>query len=67
MTPDAFRYALETLGWSWVFLAEKLDCNERTVRRWANGTREVPEPIAMWLADLALYHNDRPPPEWRRE
>jgi ribosome-binding protein aMBF1 (putative translation factor) len=67
MTPDAFRAALDMIGWSQRGLADHLACDDRMVRRWASGEMTVPEPIGRWLARLAKAHAAAPAPDdWRR-
>jgi hypothetical protein len=88
MTKQQLARALETIGWSNRELAAALDCDEKLVRRWrgdtdtpARGQRNapaaVPEPVAAWLAELALraapiraalaqLHKENPPPKhWK--
>ena len=62
MTPDEFRACLDTLAWSQRGLAAILDFDDRTVRRWAAGTQDVPSAIAAWLRRLAEFHAQHPPP-----
>jgi ribosome-binding protein aMBF1 (putative translation factor) len=67
VTPDAFRAALDTIGWSQRGLADRLSCDDRMVRRWASGELTVPPSIARWLARLARCHAANPAPDdWRR-
>ena len=64
MTADRFRECLSTLHWSQCGLAEILYCDDRLVRRWAQGSEPVPESIARWIENLASTHEA--PPRWRR-
>lgn len=56
------RAALATIGWSQRSLAALVDYDDRTVRRWASGTYEPPEPLLAWLEALAEFHAAHPPP-----
>jgi ribosome-binding protein aMBF1 (putative translation factor) len=47
------RAALDALGWSQRELARRLVLDERTVRRWALGEYQCPEPVLRWLEDGA--------------
>lgn len=58
-----FREDLEALRWSPAVFADAVDVREGEVRRWVNGTRYPPRSLALWLADLAEYVRDHPPPE----
>lgn len=54
------------LGWSLRSLAEQLECNERTVRRWADGSQPTPDAVLVWLQTLVSFHQDHPAPDgWR--
>jgi hypothetical protein len=53
MTPDRLRECLALLHWSQRGLAEILYCDDRLIRRWAQGSEPVPESIARWLERLA--------------
>lgn len=46
MTPDEFKDAIATLGYSPASIAKTLDVNTRTARRWASGSNEIPDSIA---------------------
>jgi len=46
MTPDEFKDAIDTLGYSPATIGKALDVNTRTARRWASGANEIPESIA---------------------
>ena len=62
MTPNEIRICLEHLAWSQRGLARLLDLDDRLVRRWASGQNEIPDNIAHWLAMLAAFHAEHPPP-----
>jgi hypothetical protein len=62
MTPAEFRICLQHLAWSQRGLAELLGRDDRLVRRWVSGSNEVPEDVAGWLATLAAFHAQHPPP-----
>ncbi len=47
MTPQEFRVAREKLGLSAAKLAARLGVHVRTVRRWADGSQDVPGPVAV--------------------
>ena len=47
MTPQEFRAAREALSLSAHKLAGKLGVHVRTVRRWADGSQDVPGPVAV--------------------
>ena len=46
MTPDEFKTALDTLGYSPASIAKALEVNTRTARRWVSGANEIPDSIA---------------------
>ena len=56
MTPDRFRECLALLHWSQRGLAQILYCDDRLVRRWAQGSEPVPESIGRWIEQLACAH-----------
>ena len=64
MTPQQFKEARHALGLTVRQLCHILDTNERSVRRWEDGTRP-PNPVACrvlgWLKDQGFR-----PPEWPR-
>jgi ribosome-binding protein aMBF1 (putative translation factor) len=62
MTPDRIRACLDLIGWSQRGLAERLQRDERQVRRWCSGDYEIPEPEAQWLNALADFHEQHPAP-----
>lgn len=62
MTPNEFRDALSTLGWTPSIIADQLGMNERQARRWKSGENRVPDRVAAWLSDLAACHKARPAP-----
>lgn len=67
MSPQAFSTALATLGWSQRHLALLLECDTNLPTRWATGRVPVPPSIAGWLSDLAAFHEQHPPPTWRKK
>ena len=56
MSADRFRECLSMLHWSQRGLAEILYCDDRLVRRWAQGSEPVPESIARWIEKLVGAH-----------
>lgn len=53
VTAEAFREALEVLGWTHAEAAEALGVASRPrVTEWANGTRPVPDYIAAHVRTL---------------
>ncbi len=49
MTPDEFKSAIETLGYSQVSISRLFGVNDRTGRRWASGDVPIPEAAATSL------------------
>lgn len=49
MTQNEYRAAYSALGLTQAGVARLLGVDERTSRRWANGEREVPPPVARFL------------------
>ena len=47
MTPEEFRAARERLGLSAHGMARRLNVHPRTVQRWADGSQDVPGPVAF--------------------
>ena len=62
MTPDRFRECLAALHWSQRGVAEILYCDDRLVRRWADGSEPVPEAVEHWIEELARAHQALPLP-----
>lgn len=63
MTSDEFRACLATLHWTLSDLSDVFGgLDEQLIRRWNTGRYEIPDWLADWLADLARYHDDHPPP-----
>jgi hypothetical protein len=56
MTPDQFRASLATLGLSPRGFADALHVEDRTVRRWLDGTRSIPEWVPV-IIDLLAYQS----------
>lgn len=52
MTADEFRAALTALGMTQRWFAKYVGSNERTVRRWAEGTQDIPQWVPVMLALL---------------
>jgi hypothetical protein len=63
MTPDRFRECLAMLHWSQRGVAAMLYCDDRMVRRWADGSEPVPEAVERWLEGLADAHQALPLPK----
>jgi plasmid maintenance system antidote protein VapI len=53
MTPDQLRTELTRLGLTQAGAARFLKVDERTIRRWATGDKEVPEAVALLLPRLS--------------
>jgi hypothetical protein len=66
MTPAERRAALAQIGWTQRGLADRLDRDEGTVRRWMRDGGEAPEAVDAWLTILAAFHRDNPPPRLAR-
>jgi DNA-binding transcriptional regulator YiaG len=49
MTPTEFRAALDRLGLTQMGAGRVLGVDGRTVRRWASGESDVPEPVRRLL------------------
>ena len=62
MTAAQLRAALVTVRWSQRTLAAAVGVDERQVRRWASGQYPMPQPLADWLTDLVVFHEDNLPP-----
>jgi transcriptional regulator with XRE-family HTH domain len=62
MTASAFRAHLETLGWTQRGLASLLGLSHNTVHRWALDEAVIPERYAAWLAEVAAFMKQHPPP-----
>lgn len=54
MTPLAFKAALDALHWNQRAFAAVIGKNEKTVRRWADGSYPVPDIIADGLTRLLI-------------
>lgn len=67
MTPTRLRECLESLHWSQRGLARIIGYSEGTVRCWARGRIEVPQPVAEWLEKCALFMQETPAPVSSRE
>jgi ribosome-binding protein aMBF1 (putative translation factor) len=62
MTPDRIRECLAAMHWSQRRLAEILYCDDRMVRRWADGSEPIPESVERWLEELVSAHKALPLP-----
>jgi hypothetical protein len=61
MTPTELKECLRLINWSQRRLATEIQCHERTVRRFVDGTYVMPEPEAAWLRKLAKFHKKYAP------
>lgn len=67
MTAGRFVECLAALRWTQRGLAAILACDDRLVRRWSNGSGDIPASVAAWLETLAKAHEALPPPQgWKR-
>ena len=66
MTPTRLRQFLAALYWTQRGLARLLDRQEGTVRQWARGVVQIPEDVAVWLENLAQFHERNPAPRSER-
>jgi plasmid maintenance system antidote protein VapI len=59
---------LKRIGWSSNELARRLGVGYRSLNGWLNGTRPIPENLAVWLREVAVALDNAPPlPDgWRR-
>lgn len=62
MDATEIRACLVLLSWSQRQLAEVLQVDEGTVRKWARNRQPLPAALAPWLRRLAKVHADNPPP-----
>jgi transcriptional regulator with XRE-family HTH domain len=62
MTPTERRRCLDLIGWSQRALADILGINDSTVRRWFRDG-DTPVEVDEWLAKVAKFHEQNPPPE----
>ena len=65
LTPDQFRELLVELGLSDAQLIRWTGVDDRLVRRWKTGEREIPETMATWLKGLETFLTANPPPVMR--
>ncbi len=64
--PEMFGEVLRVLGWSRVFLASLLGCDEKLVRKWDQGLLSVPPAVSNWLLSrMAAHYANAPPADWR--
>jgi transcriptional regulator with GAF, ATPase, and Fis domain len=66
MTPDEFRNALETLGWTQARAARYLGLTLRTISRYVMGKSPIRRPVEIAI-DEALTHAGKPRPRSRQE
>jgi hypothetical protein len=57
MTDSEFQHSLNSLGLSHAEAAQQLSVNSRTVRRWADGTVEIPGPVKHVLNAWMRLHS----------
>jgi transcriptional regulator with XRE-family HTH domain len=62
MSPTERRESLQAIGWTQRGLADRLGWDEGTVRRWMRVGGEAPADVDQWLAGLAEFHRQHPPP-----
>lgn len=64
MTPDRFKECLDILGYSTAQIADLCGrSDDRRVRRWGTGQRQIPYAVADWLEGLVAYFEAHPPPQ----
>lgn len=58
---------LDAVGWSARQFARRVGASRPLAGRWSRGEVGVPQPLLQWLARLALWLKENPPPrDWRR-
>ena len=68
MTPARLLQIIEALTWTKRGLEILLGEHETIVRRWADGSTAVPEPVAEWLEAIGAVSLMRPLPHgWPRQ
>jgi hypothetical protein len=65
MTPERFRECMDILNLGNHHLTTWLDVDDRRVRRWKDGKREVPPEFAEWLEALMTFWETHPMPDVR--
>ena len=65
MTPERLREVMHDLAMSDGQLIRALDVDDRRVRRWKSGERDIDPDVAAWLEGLAKYWQKNPPPIMR--
>lgn len=68
MEPNELTEALDIVGWSGRYLAQKAGCAPNTIEQMRLGLRRVPAEIAEYLRALIAWHEKHkfPAPEaWR--
>jgi transcriptional regulator with XRE-family HTH domain len=64
MTPTERRAALQSIGWTQRGLADRIGYDEGTIRRlFRDPSAKAPPGVDEWLATLARFHDEHPPPE----
>jgi transcriptional regulator with XRE-family HTH domain len=66
MSPERFVELRRTIGWTRRELARLMGCSENVLRQMEASAQGIPPILARWLERLARYHEQNPPPEWRR-
>lgn len=62
MTTAAFRDALDELGWSAVWVADRVNVSASAVKSWRGGTRPLPADVAAWVAEALVWLRAHPAP-----
>ncbi len=58
---------LDAVGWSARHFAQRVGASRPVAGRWFRGEVSPPQPLLRWLASLALWLKENPPPQdWRR-
>jgi hypothetical protein len=65
MTPARFQACLQYLKLSDAQIVRYLDMSDGLVRRWKNGTRDIPPDVGDWIERLVRYWEANPPPALR--
>ncbi len=67
-SPDAtrFRQARDKVRWSNRTIADEFRCDERMVRRWANGESAIPAIVLEHMMYLEQAHSRPAPQDWRK-
>jgi transcriptional regulator with XRE-family HTH domain len=62
MTAERLRWCLDVIGWSKNEFANRLTVSHTTGAQWANGRRNIPNRVAIWIDSLAQVHLALPEP-----